>query len=159
MSKFQFQLKKTGFTLIELLVVISIVGVLSALLITNLVGARSRAADAKKKSELNALATSLRLYYNDHQHYPPSGGNVGKLNNWVGGAEFVIDSTTYMKAMPADYYYFPSSTLEEFILYTKLSNASDEQLSKNYEKCCRSTNSKAGCPSILDTNQYILCEN
>jgi prepilin-type N-terminal cleavage/methylation domain-containing protein len=59
-----------GFTLIELLVVISIIGVLTAVLMMNLVGARERSRDAKKMQDLNSLKNALRMYYNDNNAYP-----------------------------------------------------------------------------------------
>lgn len=63
-------MKKSGFTLIELLVVISIIGVLTAVLMMNLVGARERSRDAQKIQDLNSIKNALRLYYNDNQSYP-----------------------------------------------------------------------------------------
>jgi len=59
-----------GFSLIELLVAIAIIAVLLALALPNYLGARERARDSKKKSELAQLKTALRLYYNDYQRYP-----------------------------------------------------------------------------------------
>ncbi len=63
---------KNGFSLIELLVVISIIGVLTAVLMMNLVGARERARDSQKIQDLNNLKSALRMYYNDNQSYPPT---------------------------------------------------------------------------------------
>jgi len=154
--------KKSGFTLIELLVVISIIGVLSALLITNLVGARTRAADAKKKADMSALATSLRLYYNDYQAYPPGSGNSFMQisgANVAYGAPFELAGTSYMKAMPDNYSYYSAAPYDSYILFARLSNASDDQLTKNFNKCCPSGNTKLGCPVSLTSNQYILCED
>ena len=62
--------KNLGFSLIELLVVISIIGVLTAVLMMNLVGARERARDSQKIQDLNNLKSALRMYYNDNQTYP-----------------------------------------------------------------------------------------
>lgn len=62
--------KLSGFTLIELLVVISIIGILAALILANMVGIRERAADTKTKNDMNQLKTALRIVYNDTQSYP-----------------------------------------------------------------------------------------
>ena len=61
---------KVGFTLIELLVVISIIGVLTAILMMNFVGARERSRDSQKIQDLISLKNALRMYYNDNQTYP-----------------------------------------------------------------------------------------
>lgn len=63
---------KKGFTLIELLIVIAIVGILTALVTTNLQGARSRARDVRRKSDLRGIEQALRLYYNDNNRFPLS---------------------------------------------------------------------------------------
>jgi len=65
--------KKSGFTLIELLVSISIIATLTAILLPNFMGARERARDAQKISDLNAVKNALRMYYNEHQAYPTGG--------------------------------------------------------------------------------------
>ncbi len=57
--------QKKGFTLIELLVVIAIIGILSAIGLVSLNGAREKARDAKRKSDLTQIQTALALYYDD----------------------------------------------------------------------------------------------
>ncbi|MFA5828220.1 MAG: type II secretion system protein [Candidatus Shapirobacteria bacterium] len=61
---------KLGFTLIELLVAISIIATLTAILLPNFMGARERAKDTQRISDLNAVKNALRMYYNEHQSYP-----------------------------------------------------------------------------------------
>lgn len=53
---------KKGFTLIELLVVIAIIGILSSVVIVSLNNARSKARDASRKSNAQAMATAIALY-------------------------------------------------------------------------------------------------
>jgi len=70
--------KKNGFTLIELLVVISIIGLLSSIVITQLNGARIKSRDTARKAQMAEIRSALELYYNDNGHYPlsiPSGGS------------------------------------------------------------------------------------
>ncbi|MFA6512195.1 MAG: type II secretion system protein [Patescibacteria group bacterium] len=62
---------KKGFTLIELLVVIAIIGVLSAIGLVSLNGAREKARDAQRVSDLAQMSTALVLYYDDHDHTYP----------------------------------------------------------------------------------------
>ncbi len=148
---------QSGFTLIELLVTIAIIGALSALLITNLVGARGRAADAKKKSELVELKSALRLYYNDYQNYPAGTGLINPgTGNLLPGDEFASNGTTYMKALPANYFYYSSAPYDSFVMYAKLSNLSDDDIQTNFDKCCNPV--RTGCPSSV-TDQFLMCED
>lgn len=63
---------KKGFTLIELLVVIAIIGILSTFAVVSLQGARSRARDAKRISDVRQIMIALELYFNDAGQYPAS---------------------------------------------------------------------------------------
>ncbi len=56
-------LQKRGFTLIELLVVIAIIGILSAVVLASLTGARTKGNDAAVKANLNTVRTEAELYY------------------------------------------------------------------------------------------------
>lgn len=64
--------KTAGFTLIELLVVIAVLSFLAALLLPNFIGARQRARDVQRKSDLKSIQTSLEMYKLDQnpQSYP-----------------------------------------------------------------------------------------
>jgi len=61
---------KKSFTLIELLVVIVIIGVLATLATVAVNGARTRARDAKRISDLKQISTALEMYYADYTAYP-----------------------------------------------------------------------------------------
>ena len=62
--------KQDGFTLIELLVVISIISLLASILLVAVVGARAKARDSQRVSNVSQIKTALELYYSDNNAYP-----------------------------------------------------------------------------------------
>ena len=63
-------LRGRGFTLIELLVVIAIVGILAAVVLTNISNARHSAFEARAQMEIRSFATAMQLYLSTHGDYP-----------------------------------------------------------------------------------------
>jgi general secretion pathway protein G len=61
-----------GFTLIELLIVMTIIGILAAISIFALTGARESARDARRKGDLEAIRSGLELFRSDCNEYPNS---------------------------------------------------------------------------------------
>ncbi len=61
--------KEKGFTLIELLVVIAIIGTLSGIVLVSLGGARRRARDTNRMTDMRQLATAQEMYYIDNETY------------------------------------------------------------------------------------------
>ncbi len=139
-----------GFTLIELLVVIAIIAVIIAFAVTNFLGARERARDVKRKSELTQLKGALRLYYSDFQKYPGSSagnkimgcginGDIECPTGSCPGADFASGgaagcTTVYMKKLPDEYSYTAVGT-DGFLLKARLDNASDSEITKSQARC------------------------
>lgn len=162
----------SGFTLIELLVVIAIIATIVAFAMPNFLGARQRAADTKKKSELQQFKAALRLYYNDYQKYPADSG--GPVYNKVKGCgatgasncscsatlDFAAGGagcdTVYMKKFPSDwavsmFYYQLNANTDDYCLKVPLDNASDAEIAKSQAKCA------TPCTGKVSGNDYAVC--
>lgn len=124
-------MKKKGFTLIELLVVIAIIGILATIGLVALNGAREKARDATRKSDISQVKTALVLYADDNDaDYP--GGSTGTVN-YDGLADPLVDE--YISTLPLDPtsgwgYSFKSCTsttrnVPTYILYADLESPAD----------------------------------
>lgn len=65
-------MKRKGFTLIELLVVIAIIGILATIGLVALNGAREKARDATRKSDISQIKTAMVLYADDNSNSYPA---------------------------------------------------------------------------------------
>ena len=116
--------RKSGFTLVELLVVIAIIGILSAIGLVSLNGAREKARDAQRKSDVGSFRSALALYFDDYNAYPagpstitngtgtitPVGGSLGLLNTL---------SSNYIPTWPNP----PKGTVTAHGVYAYVTNA------------------------------------
>jgi len=126
---------KKAFTLIELLVVIAIIGMLSGLLLPNFMGARERARDTQRKSDLKQIQKAFEMYRQDQSppSYPPSLP--------AAGSEFSDNGNIYMSKFPTDpspgkqYYYSVDNTTLTYTLCACLENQSDPDASTDCTAC------------------------
>lgn len=120
----------TGFTLIELLVVIFIIGILLALSVFGLQGARLASRDAKRKSDLEAIRSGLEIYRADCDIYPVtskivSGGSLigtGTPSSCA-AANIYISSVPTDPLNPTQKYAYSSPTTTTYILCATLEQA------------------------------------
>ena len=115
---------KNGFTLIELLVSIAIIAIISALALPNFMGARDRAKDSARISDMEAIKNALRLYYNDKQSYPD-----------------ILDATMvpYMPSILnlgyTNYVYTKTNNGDSFLIKLKLESAQGDDDIDSQLKC------------------------
>lgn len=158
---FSKKTNKKGFTLIELLVVLTVIGILATLIVANFSSSRSRARDARRKSELQQLKTALRLYYNDFQRYPTSNSGeimgCGSGGAWrcAWGSEF-LGREEYMKRIPLDplntgtytYDYEQTDSGQGFRIEATLENPADVDLADSQARCGGASG-----------QTYVVCED
>lgn len=139
---------KRGFTLIELLVVVAIIAILATMVMVSVFGARTKARDAVRMSDIDQVAKSLQMYELDHGIYPSP---VSDDSCWVdlgvsvncgsGTANLDLLMRSYIGHLPADpesgngreyRLNVPSSTGSKyFLLVAQLENG-------NYTNCSSS---------------------
>jgi len=68
-----------GFTLIELLVVIAIIGILSSTVLVSLGGARAKARDARRQSDIRQITLGMELDYSDDNLYSVISGSTAPV--------------------------------------------------------------------------------
>ena len=69
-------MQRKGFTLIELLVVIAIIGILSSTILVSLGGARAKARDARRQSDIRQISLAMELDYSDDELYSSIAGSL-----------------------------------------------------------------------------------
>lgn len=122
-----------GFTLIEIMVVIIIIGLLSTIAIVALSGARLKARDAKRKSDLNTIGRILSVSC----YLPVSGGGEYDLSDLIN--ELFItkpELKQYLKEAPIDplsgtilksnYTYIVNNTGDKCVLFANLENKEEK---------------------------------
>lgn len=89
---------KKGFTLVELLVVIAIIGTLSGIVLVSLGGARAKARDAVRQSDMRQISTAEELYYADNDAYftnDGTGEGVPAISTYLQSVDDPLGGTTH----------------------------------------------------------------
>ena len=144
-----YKKSKSGFTLIELLVAMAILAILSTIGFGTFQSTRIKAADSKKKSDLNAVAKSLEAYVNDHRSYPLSNaaGEIvcqGTTTACSWGDPFIdAQNTIYTATLPYDdtgSYYRYESDGTTYTIYALLQNENDLSIEPGLTAVCDDDN-------------------
>lgn len=137
---------KKGFTLIELLVVIAIIGILSSVVIVSLNNARTKARDAARKSNAQAMATAFALYANEQtasEVFPTEVGTA--TQGWT------VDA--------AAGYGIPDITAGSPILSTYLKSIPTDATGNTYTYANAGTNSSYCLGTQLETGNRFVCDS
>ena len=93
--------KQRGFTLIELLVVIAIIGTLATVILASLDGARSKARDSKRLSDIKEIQKALELAFDNDGQYPITDWECSYQAGWQTG-DLATALAPYMQSLPVD---------------------------------------------------------
>lgn len=140
-----------GFTLVELLVVISIIGVVVALSLFGLTGARESARDAKRKSDLELIRASIETYRSDCSTYPAA------LTSPLIGSDpppaICSTGNTYLTSAPLDplspsqnYLYYSDGVIYEICSHLESSQATNTVTCGGSSNCGKTCNYKVTNP-------------
>ena len=85
MSPQKRKIISVGFSLVELLVAIAILGIIVRIIMVNINSARSKARDAQRNSDLEAIEVGLQLYHDKYGTYRVAGSGLsGTGTGWAG---------------------------------------------------------------------------
>lgn len=81
LEKSSFAKKSAGFTLIEVMVVVAILGILAAIVMTNVVGKDEQARITAAKAGIAQVSNALEMYKLDNHRYPTTDEGLDALIN------------------------------------------------------------------------------
>ncbi|MFC1663734.1 type II secretion system protein [Patescibacteria group bacterium] len=79
----KFNKKRGAFTLIELLVVIAIIGILASIVLVSLSGARAKARDVRRMSDIRQISTAMEMDYSDNEAYTQSAAMPTAIGSYL----------------------------------------------------------------------------
>lgn len=116
-----------GFTILELLIVIFIITLIASVIIINVSSSRTKARDARRKSDLLIIASALESYFVENKVYP--NGNCLLTNATSGNTlRNELVNNGFLTTLPVD----PQSTASPPRNYIYITN--------NYYSCVGGTN-------------------
>lgn len=122
-----FQKKGRGFTLIELLVVIAIIGMLAGIVMVSMGGARSKARDVRRMSDIRQVITAEALVMGDNENYATSGASTAGIPAIKNAAGTVyLNAVNDPQAPTKNYYWIDNgANAQKFCAYATLENGTN----------------------------------
>ncbi|MGB2762283.1 MAG: type II secretion system protein [Minisyncoccales bacterium] len=146
-----FYKNKKGFTLIELLVVIAVIGLLSSIVLVSLSGAKARARDAIRQSDMSQIRKALEVYWSTYGHYPPEGWWCDSSVGAVGGGGCPPDPVQSDWDSNSDLQDLITANLTSIIPVDPINNST-------YYYWYEPDNIGQGAPACqVNTCRYVLC--
>ncbi|MEK7162324.1 MAG: prepilin-type N-terminal cleavage/methylation domain-containing protein [Patescibacteria group bacterium] len=147
---------KRGFTLIELLVVIAIIGIIAAIVVVAVNGARNRGKDAKIKVQVSGAKNSAEIYFNSSGGYGPANVSVVSGGASCAGAMF-MDVNSGMAAY-ADSDNYPGGA-RLVCVQNSSAFAFAASLSASGEYWCTDSSGNPGKITISDTANVVASDD
>jgi len=129
MKQFSNRNSPRGFTLIELMVITAIIGLITATLVTNVIGTKKGARDSQRKHNFVQMQTALQAYYEDNGRFPDADNQ-----HQIDGAPWGSPWQPYMARVPKDplgtpqpqYYYEVDGNKSWYRLYARLERCQED---------------------------------
>jgi len=148
--------KNKGFTLIELLVVIAIIAILAGVVVASTGNARAKARDARRVSDLQAIATALGMYYSKNGAYP-SGSDATGIQALVTDGHL---SSVPTEPQDGDSYIYRSCSVNDiprFVVATELEADSATANSDGNGTVCSFSCADGNTTVDPDFTGYVYC--
>ena len=94
--------RANGFTLVELMVVIFIIGLLTTIVVINVLPNQDKAMVQKAKADISVLAQAMETYRLDNLTYPASGEGLQSLVTPPAAEGGAVRRGGYIKKLPQD---------------------------------------------------------
>lgn len=123
MSKTRAARRQQGFTLLEIMVVVTILGLLAAFIVPNVIGQGDKAKVDLARANMSGIANALDFYKLDNKKYPTTEQGLEALVNKPDGASN-WNPSGYLQKLPEDpwgnayVYISPGIDGKPFDLYT-----------------------------------------
>jgi general secretion pathway protein G len=123
MSKMRAVRRQQGFTLLEIMVVVTILGLLAAFIVPNVIGQGDKAKVDLARANMSGIASALEFYKLDNKKYPTTEQGLEALVNKPEGASNWLPGG-YLQKLPEDpwgnqyVYISPGIDGKPFDLYT-----------------------------------------